>query len=183
MTLRYVFNDKVIEVVKGDITKLSIEAIVNPANSLMLMGGGVAGAIRRVGGDIIEAEARKYAPVPVGKAVVTTAGKLPSKYVIHAPTMERPAMRTTKEKVRKAVKAALEATESKGIKEVAFPGMGTGVGGVPPDEAAEVMIDEIVKFLKQAKNLRKVVLVAFNNELYRAFEKTLNQVKEYSQKS
>ncbi len=176
--IKYVLNDKVVEVVKGDITKLSIEAIVNPANSLMIMGGGVAGAIKRVGGAIIEYEARKYAPVPVGKAVVTTAGKLPSKYVIHAPTMEEPAMRTTKEKVREAVRAALEVAESKGIKEVAFPGMGTGVGGVPPKEAAEVMINEIINHLRRSKEVVKVVLVAFNEELYRAFEEVLNKVKK-----
>ncbi len=178
MSSKLVINGKVIEVIMGDITKLSIEAIVNPANSLMIMGGGVAGAIRRVGGDVIEAEARRYAPVPIGKAVITTAGKLPSKYVIHSPTMEKPAMRTTKEKVRKAVKAALEVAEERGIKEVAFPGMGTGVGGVPPNEAAEVMINEILKFLKESRNLRRVVLVAFNNELYEAFENSLRRVKE-----
>ena len=99
MTCRAVIENVIIEVIKGDITKVHVEAIVNPANSLMIMGGGVAGAIKRVAGDEVEREAMKYAPVPVGSAVATGAGKMKNvKYVIHAPTMERPAETTNTEK-------------------------------------------------------------------------------------
>lgn len=156
-------------VIKGDITKVKVDAIVNPANSWMIMGGGVAGAIRRAGGQVIESEARKHAPVPVGRAVVTGAGKLPCKYVIHAPTMERPAMRTTISKVRAAVRAALRAADDARVNSVAFPGMGTGVGGLDPREAASAMVETIVKELPRLNNVNEVILVAFNEELYNAF--------------
>ena len=156
-------------IIKGDITKVKVDAIVNPANSWMIMGGGVAGAIRRAGGQVIESEARKYAPVPVGEAVVTGAGRLPCKYVIHAPTMERPAMRTTIDKVRAAVRAALRAADNVRAKSVAFPGMGTGVGGLDPREAASAMVETMIKELPRLSNVSEVLLVAFNEELYRAF--------------
>ncbi len=166
-------------IIKGDITKVKVDAIVNPANSWMIMGGGVAGAIRRAGGQIIESEARKYAPVPVGRAVVTGAGKLPCKYVIHAPTMERPAMRTTIDKVRAAVRAALRAADDARIKSIAFPGMGTGVGGLNPREAALAMVETIAEELQRLSNVNEVLLVAFNEELYHAFmEAVLKVIKE-----
>ncbi len=163
-------------IIRGDITKVKVDAIVNPANSWMIMGGGVAGAIRRAGGQIIESEARKYAPVPVGRAVITGAGKLPCKYVIHAPTMERPAMRTTIDKVRAAVQAALRAADDACIKSIAFPGMGTGVGGLNPYEAALAMVETIVEELRRLSNVNEVLLVAFNEELYDAFREAVLKV-------
>ena len=167
-----------IEVVKGDITKLGVDAIVNPANSLMIMGGGVAGAIKRVGGYEIEVEARRYAPVPVGEAIVTSAGKLSAKYIIHAPTMERPAMRTTVDKVRAAVRAALRKASELGVTSIAFPGMGTGVGGLDPNEAAKVMVEEITKYLSRGLiKPSRIILVAYDDTLYQAF---LNAVKSMS---
>lgn len=158
-----------VEVWRGDITKLDVDAIVNPANSLLLMGGGVAGAIKRVGGEEIEKEALKYAPIPVGRAVATTAGKLKAKAVIHAPTMEKPAMRTSVDKVRAAVKAALECAEEKGYVSVAFPGMGTGVGGVPVDDAAKVMIEVIKEFIDKGTSIKRIILVGFGRDLTEAF--------------
>jgi len=112
-----------IKVMLGDITKVDVEAIVNPANSYMIMGGGVAGAIKRVGGVEIELEARKHAPIPVGEAIFTGAGKLKARYVIHAPTMERPAMKIGIENVRLAMRAALKCAESLGLRSIAFPGL------------------------------------------------------------
>ena len=91
-----------ITVLQGDLTKLKVDAIVNPANSFGEMGGGVAGVIRRIGGEEIEREAVRQAPIPIGKAVVTTAGSLPCKKVIHAPTMVNPSERTDTASVRKA---------------------------------------------------------------------------------
>ncbi len=155
-----------IEVYKGDITQAEIEAIVNPANSLMIMGGGVAGAIRRAGGEEIEAEARKYAPVPVGKAIVTGAGKLQPRvrYVIHAPTMERPAMRTTREKVEKATRAALEAAASRGIREVALPAMGAGVGGLDVKTSMEAMLDALESLPDDVKSkIQRIVFVGYRD--------------------
>ena len=125
-----------IVVKKGDLTQISCDAIVNPANSYGYMGGGVAGAIKRVGGTEIEKEAISKAPIDVGKAVATTAGTLPCRYVIHAPTMRRPAMKIEVENVKLATKAALETGIKLKLRTIGIPGMGTGVGRLPHDMCA-----------------------------------------------
>jgi O-acetyl-ADP-ribose deacetylase (regulator of RNase III) len=132
-----------IHLAKSDITQMAVDAIVNPANSLGIMGGGVAGAISRKGGATIQREAMSLAPIAVGAAVVTNAGTLWAKHVIHAPTMDEPGQRSTIENVRRAVHAALLAAKVRGFEVIAFPGMGTGLGGVNPYEAARAMVDEI----------------------------------------
>jgi O-acetyl-ADP-ribose deacetylase (regulator of RNase III) len=152
-----------IVIIEGSLLQVEADLIVNPANSLGYMGGGVAGVIKRVGGSIIEEEAVIKAPIPVGSAIITTAGSLPFKGVIHAPTMEEPAMETTEEKVRKAVRASLELADKMGFKSIAMPGMGTGVGKLPKDIAAKAMIEEIKSF--KAVNLEKVLLVDIDREL------------------
>jgi O-acetyl-ADP-ribose deacetylase (regulator of RNase III) len=152
-----------IVIIEGSLLQVEADIIVNPANSLGYMGGGVAGVIKRVGGSIIEEEAVIKAPIPVGSAIITTAGSLPFKGVIHAPTMEEPAMETTEEKVRKAVRASLELADKMGFKSIAMPGMGTGVGKLPKDIAAKAMIEEIKSF--KAVNLEKVLLVDIDREL------------------
>jgi len=164
-----------ITVITGDVTKLEVDAIVNPANSQLIMGGGVAGAIRRAGGDQIQKEALGKAPIPIGKAVVTTAGKLKAKHVIHAPTMTRPAMSTNKENVKQATRAALECASQLRIKSLAFPGMGTGVGGLSLEEAAEVMVAEIKRHMESGTPLKNIVLVGFNADLKYAFENALRK--------
>ncbi|MEJ5338245.1 MAG: ADP-ribose-binding protein [Aquificaceae bacterium] len=146
-----------IEVLQGSLLEIEADAIVNPSNSLGYMGGGVAGIIKKAGGSIIEKEAILKAPISVGSAVFTSAGRLKFKGVIHAPTMEEPAMETTEEKVRKAVRAALELADNMGFKSIAMPGMGTGVGKLPKDVSARAMIDEIRNV--QAKNLKRILLV------------------------
>lgn len=161
-----------IEIIKSDITNFGIEGIVNPANSSITMGGGLAGVIWRKGGDEIRKEAQKHTPVAVGEAVITGAGELPAKFVIHAPTMEKPAMKIPVENVRLAMRAVLECAEENNISEVAIPGLGTGVGGVSYSEAAQVIVDEVKKF--KAKNLKKVILVAFNDELYKTFQNAMS---------
>ncbi|GAB6065557.1 ADP-ribose-binding protein [Aquifex pyrophilus] len=160
-----------IKVLKGSILEVDADVIVNPANSKGIMGGGVAGVIKREGGEEIEKEAMERAPIPVGSAVLTTAGRLKFKGVIHAPTMEEPAMPSSEEKVRKATRAALELADKEGFKVIAFPGMGTGVGGVPKDVAARAMVEEIRNF--NAKNLEKVILVDIDEEMVRAWEEVL----------
>jgi len=166
-------------VVQGDITEIDCEAIVNPANSLLIMGGGVAGAIKRKGGYEIEEEAIKHAPCPVGKAIMTRAGKLPARYVIHAPTMERPAMRTNKEKVIKAIIAGLEVAEKNHVNCIAFPGMGTGVGGLSIEKAKEAFIEAFNEFFqkRQPSYIKKIMLVAFTRDLFNAFNEVKEEVK------
>ncbi|MCS7131368.1 MAG: macro domain-containing protein [Hadesarchaea archaeon] len=159
----------------GDLTSEEVDAICNPANSLMIMGGGVAGAIKRTGGEEIEREARKHAPVSVGNAIATTAGKLKVKWVIHAPTMERPAMRTTSQKVYSATLAALKCAESIGATSIALPGMGTGIGGVPHVDAARAMIQAIKDFGFTASSLRKVILCDVDQEMVKAWMGELSQ--------
>jgi len=159
-----------IVVEKGDITRVSCDAIVNPANSFGYMGGGVAGAIKRVGGVEIEKEAVSKAPIDVGRAVATTAGSLPCKYVIHAPTMKRPAMGIGVENVRLATHAALKLAGELGFRCIAIPGMGTGVGGVPPREAAKAMV-EIAKNFED--KFEKIILVDRNDEMVDSFNSCL----------
>ncbi len=155
---------------KGDITKIVCDAIVNPANSYGYMGGGVAGVIKRVGGIKIENDAISQAPIAVGEAIATTAGDLPCKYVIHAPTMEQPAMRIGIENVKLATKAALEFALKTKLKSIAIPGMGTGVGGVSKSDAAR----EMIKIAKEYENkFDKIILIGYNDDLANEFRKYL----------
>jgi len=158
-----------VAVKRGDLTKESADAICNPANSLMLMGGGAAGALKRAGGEDVEREARKHAPVPVGKAVATTAGRLKVRWVIHASTMPGPAMRTSSENVYLATKAALECADSLGAKSIAIPGMGTGVGGVSFEEAARAMVKALRDFAPDSRSLKEIVLCDLSDGMVNAW--------------
>ncbi|OYT39094.1 MAG: O-acetyl-ADP-ribose deacetylase [Desulfurococcales archaeon ex4484_58] len=155
----------------GDITSIDVDAIVNPANSYMLMGGGLAGVLKRRGGKSIEDEARKYAPVPVGEAVVTSAGSLKAKYIIHAPTMKEPGGPTSPDHVYKATYAALSKACEKSIKKIAIPGMGTGVGGLEPLVAVEVMVKAIIDCLKciEECGVNEVIVIDIREDIPRIF--------------
>jgi O-acetyl-ADP-ribose deacetylase (regulator of RNase III) len=155
---------------KGDITKIVCDAIVNPANSYGYMGGGVAGVIKKVGGIQIENEAISKAPITVGHAIATTGGDLPCEFVIHAPTMEQPAMRIGINNVKLATKAALEFALNNNIKTIAIPGMGTGVGGVSLEDAAREMVNIAKKYEDKFK---KIIFVGYSEELANAFNKYL----------
>jgi len=163
------YKETAVAVIHGDITQVEVDAIVNAANSNLIMGGGVAGAILRAGGRTIQEEANKKAPIPIGKAVATNAGKLKTKYVIHAPTMEQPAMPTDRRRVGLATKGALECAHQLGLASIALPGMGTGVGGLDVKSAADVMVKEIKRHIESGTSLRKVVLIGFNSNLAQAF--------------
>jgi len=155
---------------KGDLTRIPCDAIVNPANSFGYMGGGVAGAIKRVGGIEIEKEAVSKAPIKVGKAVATTAGKLPCRYVIHAPTMKQPAMQIDAGNVKLATKAAFDLGVKLNLKSIAIPGMGTGVGGVPTSDAAKVIVDIAKEF---ENKFEKIFLIDRNDEMVESFHRFL----------
>jgi len=167
-----------LRLIEGDLTELAVDAIVNPANSYGVMGGGVAGVIRKKGGSEIEKEAVAQAPIAIGKAVVTQAGALPCKLVIHAPTMTRPAEATSAEQVKKATRAALECADEQGLKQVAFPGMGTGVGRVNPDTAAQAMVEVARSF--QPKSVQEVIFVAYGQKLKEAFQKALRAASSHA---
>jgi O-acetyl-ADP-ribose deacetylase (regulator of RNase III) len=161
-----------VEVLKGDITKLEVDAVVNAANSYLTMGGGVAAAIKRAGGQEIEREAVAKGPIPIGEAVATTAGRLPARYVIHAPTMRVPGP-TSPEAVSKATRAALHLADELGLSSLALPGMGTGVGRVPAREAARAMVQALKEHVAGGTGLKRVVLIDIGEEMVAAFREAL----------
>lgn len=140
-------------IVQGDITTAKVDAIVNAANNHLWMGAGVAGAIKRAGGKVIEEEAISKGPIPIGSAIETTAGNLDAKYVIHAAVMGQDLV-TNENYIRSATKSVLDLCEKLNLASVAFPALGTGVGGFPIDKCAEIMLFEVLNF--EAKFLKKV---------------------------
>ena len=163
-----------IEIKQGSILELDCDALVNPANSYGLMGGGLALAIKRSGGKIIEEEAVAKAPIEVGSAVATTAGLLKFKAIIHAPTIKQPAELATKLNVALATRAALRLADSLNFSSLALPGMGTGVGKLAVEEAAEAMLSEILSF--KATCLKFVTLCDLNGNLITAWENCLRKL-------
>lgn len=158
---------------QGSLLNVEAQAIVNAANSHGLMGGGVAGIIRRVAGSQVEDEAREQAPIPVGDAVLTSGGRTRFAGIIHAPTMPEPAMRIPVENVKLATRAALRLADEQGFVSLAIPGMGTGVGRVAPGEAAQGMVEEIRQF--QPRSLQSVILVDIDPVMVRAWQAALSR--------
>lgn len=158
----------------GDITKLEVDAIVNPANSEGEMGGGVAATIKKSGGKKIEQEAMELAPIPIGNAVVTSSGKLKCEYVIHAPTMMVPVQRTSAEKISSAVTAALQVSTELSIRKLAIPGMGTGTGRVAIEDAAKAIADAIRRFSTFSNTISEIIFVDKNKEWVQAMENDWN---------
>ncbi len=162
-----------IEVYRGDITQLELDALVNAANNQLWMGGGVAGALKRVGGKEIQDEALKKEPIPIGEAVVTGAGKLKANYVIHAAVMGQD-LKTDDEKIRQATKNSLLRADEIGVKSIAFPALGTGVGGFPLDECAKIMISEVRQYLTRKTGLKRVVFALYDEPAYQAFKQEID---------
>jgi len=159
-----------IKIIRGDITEQKVEAIVNAANNRFVMGGGVAGAIRRKGGNIIEDEAVAQGPVEIGEAVVTSAGNLPAKYVIHASTMGMD-FKTDSDKIADATRNTLKRAEERKIGQIAFPALGCGVGGFPVSEAAKIMLKEIKNYFKQTSSscIKEIIFVLYTQKDYESF--------------
>ncbi len=165
----------IVRVQRADITQLEVDAIVNAANTELWMGGGVAGAIKRAGGEVIEQEAKAKGPIPVGGAVVTGAGRLPCRYVIHTATMG-PDLVTDEQKIRLATRNGLRRADELRLTSIAFPALGTGVGGFALDEAAQLMVDEIATHLRGGSSIMTVILTAFNSDAERAFTQALERI-------
>ena len=164
-----------ITIVHGSILDAEAQVIVNAANSLGLMGGGVAGVIKRAAGAEVEREAVKDAPIRVGKAVLTSGGKTKFKGIIHSPTMSEPGMHIPVENVAFAVGAALMLADEKGFMSIAFPGMGTGIGGVAHADAAKLMVKTVRAFSPRA--LKSVVLVDIDPVMVAAWRDCLADSK------
>ncbi len=163
-----------IEIVRGDITQQHTDAIINAANNHLWMGGGVAGAIKHRGGEEIEQAAVALGPVEVGDAVITAAGTLQAKHVIHAVVMGQD-LHTDKEKIRKATRNALRLAEDKKIASLSFPALGTGVGGFSVFHCASIMISEALEFLSSSKtaHVREIVFVLYDEPAFNAFTEEL----------
>ncbi len=168
-----------IKIIQGDITQVKVEAIVNAANNKLVMGGGVAGAIKRKGGKAIEDEAVKKGPIKIGEAVATAAGSLPAKYVIHAATMSMD-FKTDEIKIRNSCKNALKVAEELKIKSIAFPALGCGVGGFAHLAAAKIMAQEIFGHFREKKSsLQEIIFCLYDKEAYDIFNQGVISYLEY----
>jgi O-acetyl-ADP-ribose deacetylase (regulator of RNase III)/ADP-ribose pyrophosphatase YjhB (NUDIX family) len=160
-----------VSVIRADITELKVDAIVNAANNKLVMGGGVAGAIRKKGGQGIEDEAVKKGPIKIGEAVATAAGKLAARYVIHAATMGMD-FATDEMKIRDSARSALKVAEELKINSLAFPALGCGVGGFPLIAAAKIMSQEVFRHLRENDSiLKEVIFCLYDQEAYEVFQK------------
>jgi O-acetyl-ADP-ribose deacetylase (regulator of RNase III) len=161
-----------IELWNGDICDLEVDAIVNAANLSLWMSTGVAGEIKRAGGDAIEFAAVRQAPVPLGEAVVTPAGRLAARIVIHAVSLDRD-RRTSAEVIDRAVRSAMARARELRVQSIAFPAMGTGVGGFPIDEAAQVTVRAVRDELGRSPGIQFVTFAMRGAAAYQAFETAL----------
>ena len=162
-----------ITVIKGDITDSSCDAIVNAANNHLWMGAGVAGAIKRRGGEAIEQEAVAKGPIKSGDAVATTGGLLKARYVIHAAGMGQD-LKTSEHLIRQSTESSLRVADGLGLKSVAFPAIGTGVGGFDVTECARIMIATIIEHA--SISIERVEFVLFDAVTSAAFESALADI-------
>ncbi len=171
--------EKFFKVVHGDITQEETDAIVNAANSLLKHGGGVAGAIVRKGGDVIQRESdrvvKEKGPVPVGSAVYTGGGKLKAKFVIHAvgPIWGEG---DEERKLRSAVRSALKVADYLGLSSISLPAISTGIFGYPKEEGVKVIVEEVLNYFKENPNssLKEVHFVAIDKETADLFSRFLS---------
>jgi O-acetyl-ADP-ribose deacetylase (regulator of RNase III) len=163
-----------VEVLDVDITTLEVDAIANAANTRLMHGGGVAGAISRAGGPAVQAESDRKAPIGLGQAVETAAGELPARWVIHAATMELGGP-TSADIIRRATAATLWKAEELNARSLALVAFGTGVGGFPLDQAAEIEVEEVRRHLDAGSRLERIVFAVHGDAARAAFERALGQ--------
>ncbi len=168
------FADKV-ELRQGDLTEMDVDAIVNAANNDLQLGGGVAGAIRRKGGDSIQRECDEIGSIPVGGAAITGGGNLKARYVIHAASMQLGGS-TTERALRSSTAHSLRIAAERGLKSIAFPAVGTGIAGFPMRDGARIMFAEVVQHFQQPTSLEKVHFVLFDAASLEVFEQVWKEV-------
>src|SRR5215469_14251876 len=164
-----------IEFLEGDLTEMDVDAIVNAANNDLKLGGGVAGAIRRKGGDSIQRECDDVGTIPVGGAAITSAGKLRARHVIHAASMQLGGA-TTAHALRSSTAHSLRIAAENGLLTIAFPAVGTGIAGFPLPDCARIMLREAVEHLKHPTSLEKIYFVLFDAAALQEFEKAWAEV-------
>ncbi|HET7494271.1 MAG TPA: macro domain-containing protein [Candidatus Limnocylindrales bacterium] len=161
-----------IELWNGDICDLEVDAIVNPANLSLWMSTGVSGAIKRAGGDAIEFAAVRQAPVPLGESIVTPSGALAAKAVIHAVSLDRD-RRSSGAIIEAAVRSAMARAREINATSIAFPALGTGVGGFPLDEAARITVETVREELGRSPGIEHVIFALRGAAPYAAFQAAL----------
>jgi O-acetyl-ADP-ribose deacetylase (regulator of RNase III) len=155
---------------QGDLTEMDVDAIVNAANNDLQLGGGVAGAIRRKGGEAIQRECDVIGSVPVGGAAITTGGNLRARFVIHAASMQLGGT-TTAHGLKASTAHSLRIAAEREFRSIAFPAVGTGIAGFPLTECAQIMLGEVAAHLKKTTSLEKIYFVLFDAGALEAFEK------------
>ncbi len=167
-------ENRVLELLDGDITEMQTDAIVNAANAQLILGGGVAGAIRKKGGPKIQQECNKIGGTFVGGAVITTAGNLKAKHVIHA-VGPRMGEGNEDRKLKNAALNSLKLADENNLKSIAFPAISAGIFGFPIRRCAEIMLKTTIDDLKGRTGLEKVIFCLFGRANYEVFENQLNQ--------
>lgn len=167
--------DKIV-LLQGDLTEVDADAIVNAANNDLQLGGGVAGAIRRKGGEQIQRECDAIGSVPVGGAAITSGGRLKARHVIHAASMQLGGA-TTERALRSSTAHALRIAAQNNLKTIAFPAVGTGIAGFPMRECAEIMLAEARKHLQGATSLEQIQFVLLDKQSLEIFEQVWKETK------
>jgi O-acetyl-ADP-ribose deacetylase (regulator of RNase III) len=173
-TMKVTVENRVLDLVEGDITEMETDAIVNAANAQLFLGGGVAGAIRRKGGPKIQAECNKIGGMFVGGAVITTGGNLKAKYVIHA-VGPRMGEGNEDEKLRNATLNSLKLADENKLKSISFPAISTGIFGFPIQRCAEIMLSTAIGYLRGSTGLDKVAFCLFGHSDYQLFARQLER--------
>ncbi|MDI6785508.1 MAG: O-acetyl-ADP-ribose deacetylase [bacterium] len=181
MNVEKKINNSIIKLIQGNITKEEVDAIVNAANSSLMGGGGVDGAIHRAGGPAILAECKEIrnsqGKLSTGQAVATTAGNLKAKYVIHTVgPVYKGGHKREPELLASCYQKSLMIAKEKGCKNIAFPSISTGVYGYPMDKAAKIALSTIAKFLEENSSIFEIRMVLFGEEAFNVFQKTLQEL-------
>jgi O-acetyl-ADP-ribose deacetylase (regulator of RNase III) len=168
-------NNTILELIQDDITNQTTDAIVNAANSILQMGGGVAGAIKRRGGPTIQEECNKIGSTKVGGAIITTGGNLLAKYVIHAVGPVHGEVHED-EKLKDATLNSLKLADQNHLRSIAFPAISTGIFGFPKDRCATIMLSTTVAYLNGPTGIEKVVFCLYDNNTLQIFEDVLKSL-------
>ncbi len=167
-------NNSLLELYDGDITEMQTDSIVNPANERLILGGGVAGAIRTKGGPEIQAECDKIGGTFVGGAVITTAGNLKAKHVIHA-VGPRVGEGNENDKLKNAALNSLKLADENNLKSISFPAISAGIFGFPIEKCAEIMLKTTIEYINGQTGLQKVIFCLFGDDSYQVFANQLKQ--------
>lgn len=173
----YKYKNAKLSIVEGDITEIKVDAIVNAANNTLLGGGGVDGAIHRAGGPVILEQCKKIGGCPTGEARITTAGNMPSKYVIHTVgPVYKDGSKGEDKLLYNAYYNSLKLAKEYELKTVAFPSISTGVYGYPKEEAGKIAVGAVMDFIDNEKGLEEIIFVSFSKENYLLYKEILDKM-------